>query len=123
MIIGSDGNVRYYEYENDALFPLAEHKSTDPQRGMCFLPRRALSISDCEIARAYKIYGAAVEPIGFIVPRKVGHRLFSPYFTTLAYPHHRQTPSSQTSTRRRRQTSRRSPRLSSSLASLRRPST
>ena len=63
--------MRYYEHENDALFPLAEHKSTDPQRGMSFLPRRALNVSECEIARAYKIYGAAVEPIAFIVPRKV----------------------------------------------------
>ncbi|KAI0339757.1 microtubule binding protein [Trametopsis cervina] len=65
-----DGNIRYYEYENDTLFPLSEHKSTDPQRGMCFLPRRALSVTDCEIARAYKVYGNTVEPIAFIVPRK-----------------------------------------------------
>ena len=38
---------------------------------MCFLPRRALSVSDCEIARAYKVYGSSIEPIAFIVPRKV----------------------------------------------------
>jgi coronin-1B/1C/6 len=38
---------------------------------MCFLPRRALSVSDCEIARAYKIAGSYIEPIAFIVPRKV----------------------------------------------------
>ncbi|KAH7923695.1 DUF1900-domain-containing protein [Leucogyrophana mollusca] len=65
-----DGNVRYYEYENDTLFSLDEHKSADPQRGMCFLPRRALNVSECEIARAYKVYGSTVEPIAFIVPRK-----------------------------------------------------
>lgn len=65
-----DGNIRYYEYESDSLFALAEHKSTDPQRGMCFLPRRALSVADCEIARAYKVYGSSIEPIAFIVPRK-----------------------------------------------------
>ncbi|KAI0310412.1 microtubule binding protein [Amylostereum chailletii] len=65
-----DGNIRYYEYENDSLHPLSEHKSSDPQRGMCFLPRRALSTSDCEIARAYKISGSGIEPIAFIVPRK-----------------------------------------------------
>ncbi|PSR72204.1 hypothetical protein PHLCEN_2v11911 [Hermanssonia centrifuga] len=65
-----DGNIRYYEYENDALYPLAEHKSSDPQRGMCFLPRRALNVADCEIARAYKIAGSSLEPIAFIVPRK-----------------------------------------------------
>ncbi|KZV66962.1 microtubule binding protein [Peniophora sp. CONT] len=65
-----DGNVRYYEYENDNLFPLSEYKSSDPQRGMCFLPRRALNTNECEIARAYKIAGTSVEPIAFIVPRK-----------------------------------------------------
>ncbi|KAJ6592224.1 microtubule binding protein [Mycena vulgaris] len=65
-----DGNIRYYEYESDSLHALSEHKSADPQRGMCFLPRRALSVADCEIARAYKIAGSSVEPIAFIVPRK-----------------------------------------------------
>jgi coronin-1B/1C/6 len=65
-----DGNIRYYEYESGSLFALAEHKSTDPQRGMCFLPRRALSVADCEIARAYKVCGSSIEPIAFIVPRK-----------------------------------------------------
>jgi len=69
-----DGNVRYYEYEADALHSLSEHKSSDPQRGMCFLPRRALNVSECEIARAYKITTTAsagtIEPIAFVVPRK-----------------------------------------------------
>ncbi|THU94137.1 microtubule binding protein [Dendrothele bispora CBS 962.96] len=65
-----DGNIRYYEYESDNLFALAEYKSSDPQRGMCFLPRRALNVNDCEIARAYKVSGSTVEPIAFIVPRK-----------------------------------------------------
>lgn len=69
-----DGNVRYYEYESDTLHPLSEYKSSDPQRGMCFLPRRALNVSECEIARAYKVVASAssswIEPIAFVVPRK-----------------------------------------------------
>ncbi|CAK5267850.1 unnamed protein product, partial [Mycena citricolor] len=65
-----DGNVRYYEYESDSLHGLSEHKSSDPQRGMAFLPRRALNVSECEIARAYKVAGSSIEPIAFIVPRK-----------------------------------------------------
>ncbi|KAF5364458.1 hypothetical protein D9758_010699 [Tetrapyrgos nigripes] len=65
-----DGNIRYYEYESDSLHALAEYKSSDPQRGMCFLPRRSLNVSECEIARAYKVSGSTVEPIAFIVPRK-----------------------------------------------------
>jgi hypothetical protein len=67
-----DGNIRYYEYENDNLYALDEHKSSDPQRGMCFVPRRAVNTSECEIARAYKVTTSqAIEPIAFIVPRKV----------------------------------------------------
>ncbi|KIM34575.1 hypothetical protein M413DRAFT_14985 [Hebeloma cylindrosporum] len=65
-----DGNIRYYEYDSDTLYALDEHKSSEPQRGMCFLPRRALRIADCEIARAYKVHGSSIEPIAFIVPRK-----------------------------------------------------
>ena len=65
-----DGNIRYYEYENDGFIALSEYKSTDPQRGVCFLPRRALAVSECEIARAYKVSGTVVEPIAFVVPRK-----------------------------------------------------
>jgi coronin-1B/1C/6 len=65
-----DGNIRYFEYENDNLYAIDEHKSIDPQRGMCFIPRRALSTPECEIARAYKLTSGAVEPIAFIVPRK-----------------------------------------------------
>ena len=66
-----DGNIRYYEYDSDTLYALSEHKSTEPQRGMCFLPRRAVEVSECEIGRAYKVTGTAVEAIAFIVPRKV----------------------------------------------------
>ncbi|PIL27983.1 hypothetical protein GSI_09927 [Ganoderma sinense ZZ0214-1] len=65
-----DGNIRYYEYENDNLFMLTEYKSSDPQRGMCFLPRRGLSVSDCEIARGLKVAASSIEAIAFIVPRK-----------------------------------------------------
>lgn len=42
---------------------------------MCFLPRRALNVSECEIARAYKVFGTSVEPISFIVPRKVSRAI------------------------------------------------
>jgi coronin-1B/1C/6 len=38
---------------------------------MCFVPRRAVSTPECEIARAYKLTTNAIEPIAFIVPRKV----------------------------------------------------
>ena len=43
---GRDGNIRYYEFENDEFWPLAEYKSSDPQRGVAFMPKRALSVTD-----------------------------------------------------------------------------
>lgn len=65
-----DGNIRYYEYENDSLHFLSEYKSSDPQRGLNFLPRRALDVSQNEIARGFKLAGGSIEPLSFIVPRK-----------------------------------------------------
>ncbi|KAF7728316.1 Coronin-like protein crn1 [Apophysomyces ossiformis] len=65
-----DGNIRYYEYENDELYLLSEFKSSDPQRGMGFLPKRAVNVSECEIMRAYKVGTTLIEPISFTVPRK-----------------------------------------------------
>ena len=62
-----DGNIRYDEYENDNLFPLVEYKTYDPQRGMCFLPRRGLNVAEFEIARAFKVAASSIEAIAFIV--------------------------------------------------------
>jgi coronin-1B/1C/6 len=67
----SDGNIRYYEYDNDELFSLSEFKAIEPQRGMAFMPKRALHINECEIARAYKVGTTLIEPVSFTVPRKV----------------------------------------------------
>lgn len=65
-----DGNIRYYELEADELHYLQEYKSTDPQRGMTFVPRRALKAEENEIARAYKVTGNMIQPISFYVPRR-----------------------------------------------------
>ncbi|KAF9094880.1 Coronin-like protein crn1 [Mortierella sp. GBA35] len=65
-----DGNIRYYEYENDEMFSLSEYGSNVPQRGVGFMPKRGLNVNDCEIARAYKVSNGIVEPISFTVPRK-----------------------------------------------------
>ena len=42
--MSSDGNIRYYEYENDKFEYLSEYKSPDPQRGIAFLPRRGINV-------------------------------------------------------------------------------
>ncbi|KAG2236402.1 hypothetical protein BDF21DRAFT_391260 [Thamnidium elegans] len=65
-----DGNIRYYEYDNDELYPLSEFKAIEPQRGMSFLPKRGVHVNECEIARAYKVGTTLIEPISFTVPRK-----------------------------------------------------
>ncbi|KAM3583442.1 Coronin-like protein crn1 [Umbelopsis sp. WA50703] len=65
-----DGNIRYFEYENDELFFLSAYQSPEPQRGMAFLPKRSVNVSECEVVRAYKVTSSLVEPISFKVPRK-----------------------------------------------------
>ncbi|CAD6978783.1 unnamed protein product [Tilletia controversa] len=65
-----DGNIRYYELESDELHFLTEYKSSEPQRGACFVPRRCLNAEENEIARAYKVTGNSVQPISFLVPRR-----------------------------------------------------
>ncbi|KAI7520905.1 DUF1900-domain-containing protein [Hortaea werneckii] len=66
-----DGNIRYYEYENDKFEPLSEYKSPEPQRGMAFMPKRGVNTHENEIMRAYKtVNDTLIEPISFIVPRR-----------------------------------------------------
>lgn len=44
LTLHSDGNIRYYEYENDKFEYLSEYKSPDPQRGLAFMPRRGINV-------------------------------------------------------------------------------
>lgn len=71
LICSSDGNIRYYEYENDKFEYLSEYKSGDPQRGIAFLPRRGINVHENEVMRAYKtVNDTYIEPISFTVPRR-----------------------------------------------------
>lgn len=65
-----DGNIRFFEYADDDLFYLSEHKSSDPQRGFTLLPRHAVDVAQNEVARGFKLTTSTVEPIGFVIPRK-----------------------------------------------------
>jgi coronin-1B/1C/6 len=66
-----DGNIRYYEFENNKFEYLSEYKSADPQRGVAFLPKRGVNMHENEIMRAYKtVNDSYIEPISFIVPRR-----------------------------------------------------
>lgn len=67
----SDGNIRYFELENDKFEYLSEYKSGDPQRGIAFMPKRGVNAHENEVARAYKtVNDSCIEPISFIVPRR-----------------------------------------------------
>ncbi|KAF2270127.1 coronin-6 [Lojkania enalia] len=66
-----DGNIRYYEYENDKFEYLSEYKSGEPQRGIAFLPKRGINLHENEVLRCFKtVNDTYVEPISFIVPRR-----------------------------------------------------
>lgn len=66
-----DGNIRYFEYENDVLHDLSQYSSTDPQRGFAAAPKRAVSVKENEILKSYKtVNDSMVEPISFVVPRR-----------------------------------------------------
>ena len=68
-----DGNIRYYEYvdEETSLYYLTEYKSSEPQRGIGYMPKRGVNVGEVEIARGFKVHVSHVEPISFRVPRKV----------------------------------------------------
>lgn len=67
-----DGNVRYFEATptEPYLHFLADYRSTIPQKGFCFLPKRCVDSSTHEIMRGLKLESTAVVPISFRVPRK-----------------------------------------------------
>ncbi|KAB5558324.1 hypothetical protein GE09DRAFT_1118787 [Coniochaeta sp. 2T2.1] len=66
-----DGNIRYFEYENDKFEFLSEYKSGEPQRGIAFLPRRGINVHENEVMRAFKtVNDSYIEPISFTVPRR-----------------------------------------------------
>ncbi|CUM66080.1 uncharacterized protein PRCAT00003734001 [Priceomyces carsonii] len=66
-----DGNIRYYEYDNDVLYELSQYSSTDPQRGFCVTPKNKVNVKENEILRSFKtVNDQFIEPISFIVPRR-----------------------------------------------------
>ncbi|KAK6199261.1 uncharacterized protein RJT21DRAFT_115057 [Scheffersomyces amazonensis] len=66
-----DGNIRYYEYENDILYDLSQYSSTDPQRGFAVAPKSSVNVKENELIKSYKtVLDNLIEPISFIVPRR-----------------------------------------------------
>lgn len=66
-----DGNIRYFEIDGGDMFYLSEYKSSNPQRGVGWLPKLAMNVNKCEVGRAFKLHPKGfVEVISFTVPRK-----------------------------------------------------
>jgi len=65
-----DGNVRFYEMEGGNLHYINDHRTTVPQKGLAFLPKRSVNVGAHELLRAVKLEVNAVQPIAFVVPRK-----------------------------------------------------
>ncbi|CAE7583051.1 Coro6 [Symbiodinium natans] len=67
-----DSNVRYFEVTNGDpyLHYLEAFKSTVPQKGFDFLPKRCVDVSVHEVMRGLKLETSAIQPVSFRVPRK-----------------------------------------------------
>jgi len=73
-----EGNINYYELENDEkiMHNLGAYRNPVPQKGGGWLPKRAMDVWKCEVARFLKLTESSVIPISFIVPRKAGGDVF-----------------------------------------------
>ena len=66
-----DGNIRYYEFQNDELFELSEFQSTEPQRGFAVIPKRLINVKENEVFGCYKtVVDQRIEYVSFRVPRR-----------------------------------------------------
>ena len=67
-----DGNIRYYELwdETTPITELECYASISPSKGLCMLPKTALDVKGCELARFLKLQNKECVPISFKLPRK-----------------------------------------------------
>lgn len=68
-----DSAIRYFEVTDESPFVhfLNTYQSSDPQRGIGWMPKRGLNVNSCEIARFYKLHTKGLcEVIPMTVPRK-----------------------------------------------------
>lgn len=69
-----DSNIRYFEITDEAPFVhyINTYQSSEPQRGVGFMPKRGCDVHNNEIARLFKLHSKGLcEVISFTVPRKV----------------------------------------------------
>lgn len=67
-----DANVRFFEFtaEDPYLHYISDYRSTVPQKGFCFLPKRCVDVGCHEVMRGLKLEASAIQPVSFKVPRK-----------------------------------------------------
>lgn len=66
-----DGNIRYFEFQNDELYELSEYQSTEPQRGFAVAPKRMVNVRENEVLKCFKtVVDHYIEPLSFYVPRR-----------------------------------------------------
>jgi len=67
-----DGLIRMYEVVDEAPFfhSLIDYKSSKPQSGLVFLPKKACNVMDCEINRFLKLTTTEILPISMSIPRQ-----------------------------------------------------
>lgn len=68
-----DSNIRYFEITENPTYIhyINTFQSSEPQRGMGWMPKRGCDVLSCEIARFYKLHSKGLcEILSFMVPRK-----------------------------------------------------
>lgn len=68
-----DGSISWYEVKKDKRMLYKTqlgYRDVVPQKGGCFLPKRACNVMTCEINRFLKLTKDSVIPLSFIAPRK-----------------------------------------------------
>jgi hypothetical protein len=68
-----DANIRYFEVDEERPFVhfLSQYSSSQPQRGLGWMPKRHLDLAACEVAKCFKLHPKGfVEIVSFTVPRK-----------------------------------------------------
>jgi len=72
-----DCNVSYHQLVAEKGYKtISAYRNTDPQKGGCWVPKRALDTTKCEVARFLKLTKNSVVPLSFCVPRKTGADVF-----------------------------------------------
>ena len=67
-----DGNIRYFEIVDTDPYVhyLSEFRDNSSQKGVAWLPKRAVDTTKCEVACAFRLMKDKMVPISFQVPRK-----------------------------------------------------